>query len=154
MRFAFRKANETAAKQLTEESGYYPNCCTTVFLVRRTMLSTKERRKNLALVVKAIGVLFMIRKTSTLIVLLTAVAAVPLHASDFPVANLPNFAHRFDVTMASGSGKNYILKSFDETLSPEMGPLTPTARKVTNQQALKQRLGVAVRLDDNNCNVR
>ena len=72
---------------------------------------------------------------------------------DFTLAKLPSFAHNFDLTNASDSGKNTFYKFIHKTLAPEMESLAPSAGKVPNQQALEQGLGVAVRLDDNNYNI-
>jgi len=85
--------------------------------------------------------------------LFTAVVMASVHADDFPLAKLPSFAHNFDLTKASDSGKNTFYKFIHETLAPEMESLAPSAGKVPNRQALEQGLGVALRLDDNNYNI-
>ena len=95
----------------------------------------------------------MNRRTLTLFTLFTAVVLASVHADDFPLAKLPSFAHNFDLTTASDSGKNTFYKFIHGTLAPEMESLAPSAGKVPNQQALEQGLGVAVRLDDNNYNI-
>jgi hypothetical protein len=95
----------------------------------------------------------MNRKTLIAFTLLTAVVMASVHADDFPLAKLPSFAHNFDLSKASDSGKTTFYKFIHETLAPEMESLAPSAGKVPNQQALEQGLGVAVRLDDNNYNI-
>lgn len=95
----------------------------------------------------------MNRKTLILFTLFTAAVLASVHADDFPMAKLPSFAHNFDLTTASDSGKNTFYKFIHETLAPEMESLAPSAGTVPNQQALEQGLGVAVRLDDNNYNI-
>jgi hypothetical protein len=95
----------------------------------------------------------MNRKTLILITLFTGVVMATVNADDFQLAKLPSFAHNFDLTKASDSGKNTFYKFIHETLAPEMESLAPSAGKVANQQALEQGLGVAVRLDDNNYNI-
>jgi hypothetical protein len=95
----------------------------------------------------------MNRRTLILFTLFTAVVLASVHADDFSLAKLPSFAHNFDLTQASDSGKNTFYKFIHETLAPEMESLAPTAGQVPNQQALEQGLGVAVRLDDNNYNI-
>ena len=95
----------------------------------------------------------MSRKTLILITLFTRVVMAAVNADDFQLAKLPSFAHNFDLTKASDSGKNTFYKFIHETLAPEMESLAPSAGKVANQQALEQGLGVAVRLDDNNYNI-
>ena len=92
-------------------------------------------------------------RPSTFVTLFSAVIIASLHADDFPLAKLPSFAHNFDLTQASDSGKNTFYKFIHETLAPEMESLAPSAGQVPNQQALEQGLGVAVRLDDNNYNI-
>jgi len=92
-------------------------------------------------------------KALVLVTLFTAVVMASVHADDFPLAKLPNFAHNFDLTKASDSGKNTFYKFMHETLAPEMESLAPTAGKVPNRQALEQGLGVALRLDDSNYNI-
>src|SRR5215467_11298424 len=88
-----------------------------------------------------------------LAILFTAVLIASVDADDFTLAKLPTFAHNFDLTKASDSGKNTFYKFIHGTLAPEMESLAPSAGKVPNQQALEQGLGVAVRLDDNNYNI-
>jgi hypothetical protein len=95
----------------------------------------------------------MNRRPLIFVTLFTAVVMASVHADDFPLAKLPSFAHNFDLTKASDSGKNTFYKFIHETLAPEMESLAPSAGQVPNQQALEQGLGVAVRLDDNNYNV-
>src|SRR6267378_6018470 len=95
----------------------------------------------------------MNHKALILVILFTAVLNASVHADDFPLAKLPGFAHNFDLTTASDSGKNTFYKFIHETLAPEMESLAPSAGKVPNQQALEQGLGVAVRLNDNNYNI-
>jgi hypothetical protein len=95
----------------------------------------------------------MNRKTLILNTLFTGVVMAAVNADDFQLAKLPSFAHNFDLTKASDSGKNTFYKFIHETLAPEMESLAPSAGKVANQQALEQGLGVAVRLDDNNYNI-
>src|SRR5262249_2295202 len=89
-------------------------------------------------------------KALVLVTLFTAVVMASVHADDFPLAKLPNFAHNFDLTKASDSGKNTFYKFIHETLASEMESLAPSAGNVPNRQALEQGLGVALRLDDNN----
>jgi len=95
----------------------------------------------------------MNRRSLIFITLFTAVVMASVHADDFPLAKLPSFAHNFDLTKASDSGKNTFYKFIHETLAPEMESLAPSAGKVPNRQALEQGLGVALRLDDNNYNI-
>ena len=95
----------------------------------------------------------MKRNTPILMLFSTVIAMTSVSADDFPLAKLPNFAHSFDLTKASGSGNNTFYKFLHETLAPEIEALAPSAGKVPNQQALEQGLGVAVRLDDNNYNI-
>ena len=92
-------------------------------------------------------------KALILAILFTAVLIASVRADDFTLAKLPSFAHNFDLTKASDSGKNTFYKFVHESLAPEMESLAPSAGKVPNQQALEQGLGVAVRLDDNNYNI-
>ena len=92
-------------------------------------------------------------KASFLLIVFTAALIASLRADDFTLAKLPSFAHNFDLTKASDSGKNTFYKFIHETLAPEMESLAPSAGKVPNQQALEQGLGVAVRLDDKNYNI-
>jgi hypothetical protein len=92
-------------------------------------------------------------KALILVILFTAVLIASVRADDFTLAKLPSFAHNFDLTKASDSGKNTFYKFIHETLAPEMESLAPSAGKVPNQQALEQGLGVAVRLDDDNYNI-
>ena len=92
-------------------------------------------------------------KASFLLIVFTAALIASLRADDFTLAKLPSFAHNFDLTKASDSGKNTFYKFIHDTLAPEMESLAPSAGKVPNQQALEQGLGVAVRLDDNNYNI-
>ena len=95
----------------------------------------------------------MNHKALILVILFTAVLIAPVRADDFTLAKLPSFAHNFDLTKASDSGKNTFYKFIHQSLAPEMESLAPNAGKLPNQQALEQGLGVAVRLDDNNCNI-
>ena len=95
----------------------------------------------------------MNRRSLIFITLFTAVVMASVHADDFPLAKLPSFAHNFDLTKASDSGKNTFYKFIHETLAPEMESLAPSAGKVPNREALEQGLGVALRLDDNNYNI-
>jgi len=95
----------------------------------------------------------MNHKAWILAILFTAVLIASVRADDFTLAKLPTFAHNFDLTKASDSGKNTFYKFVHEILAPEMESLAPSAGKVPNQQALEQGLGVAVRLDDNNYNI-
>src|SRR6516225_357182 len=95
----------------------------------------------------------MNRRSLIFITLFTAVVMASVHADDFPLAKLPRFAHNFDLTKASDSGKNTFYKFIHETLAPEMESLAPSAGKVPNREALEQGLGVALRLDDNNYNI-
>lgn len=92
-------------------------------------------------------------KAPILVILSSAVLIALVRADDFPLAKLPSFAHNFDLTTASDSGKNTFYKFIHGSLAPEMESLAPSAGKVPNQQALEQGLGVAVRLDDNNYNI-
>jgi hypothetical protein len=92
-------------------------------------------------------------KALILVILSNAVLIALVRADDFTLAKLPGFAHSFDLTTASDSGKNTFYKFIHKTLAPEMESLAPSAGKVPNQQALEQGLGVAVRLDDNNYNI-
>jgi len=95
----------------------------------------------------------MNHKALILVILFTAVLIASVRADDFTLAKLPSFAHNFDLTNASDSGKNTFYKFIHKILAPEMESLAPSAGKVPNQQALEQGLGVAVRLDDNNYNI-
>src|SRR5215472_6853150 len=92
-------------------------------------------------------------KALVLVTLFTAVLITSVYADDFTLAKLPSFAHNFDLTTASDSGKNSFYKFIHETLAPEMESLAPSAGKVPNREALEQGLGVALRLDDNNYNI-
>src|SRR2546430_11938077 len=92
----------------------------------------------------------MNHKALILVILFTAVLIASVRADDFTLAKLPSFAHNFDLTTASDSGKNTFYKFIHGTLAPEMESIAPSAAKVPNQQALEQGLGVAVRLDDTN----
>jgi hypothetical protein len=92
-------------------------------------------------------------KALILAILFTAVLIASVRADDFTLAKLTSFAHNFDLTNASDSGKNTFYKFIHTILAPEMESLAPSAGKVPNQQALEQGLGVAVRLDDNNYNI-
>jgi hypothetical protein len=74
----------------------------------------------------------MNRKTLILITLFTGVVMASVHADDFQLAKLPSFAHNFDLTQASDSGKNTFYKFIHETLAPEMESLAPSAGKVPN----------------------
>ena len=95
----------------------------------------------------------MNHKALILVILFTAVLIASVRADDFTLAKLPSFAHNFDLTKASDSGKNTFYKFIHETVAPKMESLAPSAGKVPNQQALEQGLGVAVRLDGNNYNI-
>ena len=95
----------------------------------------------------------MNHKALILAILFTAVLIASVRADDFTLAKLPSFAHNFDLTKASDSGKNTFYKFIHQSLAPEMESLAPNAGKLPNQQALEQGLGVAVRLDDNNYNI-
>ena len=95
----------------------------------------------------------MNHKALILVILFTAVLSASVHADDFALSKLPSFAHNFDLTNTSDSGKNTFYKFIHTILAPEMESLAPSAGKVPNQQALEQGLGVAVRLDDNNYNI-
>jgi hypothetical protein len=95
----------------------------------------------------------MNRNTLILATLLTAVLVASAHGDDFALPKLPSFAHSFDLTKTSNSGKTTFYKFIHETLAPEMESLAPSAGKVPNQQALEQGLGVAVRIDDSNYNI-
>jgi len=95
----------------------------------------------------------MNRRPLIFVTLFTAVVMPSVHADDFPLAKLPSFAHNFDLTKASDSGKNTFYRFIHETLAPEMESLAPSAGRVPNQRALEQGLGVAVRLNDNNYNI-
>ena len=74
-------------------------------------------------------------KASFLLIVFTAALIASLRADDFTLAKLPSFAHNFDLTKASDSGKNTFYKFIHETLAPEMESLAPSAGKVPNQQA-------------------
>ena len=95
----------------------------------------------------------MKRNTLILTTLLTAGLVASVYGDDFALPKLSSFAHSFDLTKTSDSGKTTFYKFIHESLAPEMESLASSAGKVPNQQALEQGLGVAVRLDDNNYNV-
>src|SRR5207245_7770731 len=95
----------------------------------------------------------MNHKALILVILFTAVLIASLRADDFTLAKLPSFAHNFDLTNASDSGKNTFYKFIHEILAPEMESLATSVGEVPNQQHLEQGLGVSLRLDDNNYNI-
>src|SRR5258708_30602890 len=89
-------------------------------------------------------------KALILVILFTAVLIASVPADDFTLPKLPSFAHNFDLTNASDSGKNTFYKFIHKILAPEMESLAPTAAKVPNHKALDRRRAGAASLGNNN----